>query len=116
ACVVFSPRFEWQIQYLELAGEWEVEPIVLRQPIPTISLLKGVDAVVSAGRGTWAYPPTASSGAGSALWTGIWLRSGGWRCSRLRRTSRGSSSPRDERSNRCERTRPPSSTSSGGSP
>jgi len=49
ACVVFSPRFEWQIQYLELAGEWEVEPIVLRQPIPTISLLKGVDAVVSAG-------------------------------------------------------------------
>lgn len=49
ARVVFSPRFEWQIQYLELAGRWEREPIVLREPIPTISLLKGVDAVVSAG-------------------------------------------------------------------
>jgi predicted glycosyltransferase len=49
AQVVFSPRFEWQIQYLKLAGGWEKEPIVLREPIPTISLLKGVDGVISAG-------------------------------------------------------------------
>jgi predicted glycosyltransferase len=49
ARVVFSPRFDWQIEYLERAGEWKEEPIVLRQPIPTVPLLKGVDAVVSAG-------------------------------------------------------------------
>jgi predicted glycosyltransferase len=49
AQVVFSPRFEWQIEYLELVGAWEKEPIVLREPIPTVSLLKAVDAVISAG-------------------------------------------------------------------
>jgi predicted glycosyltransferase len=49
AQVVFSPRFAWQTQYLEPVGAWESEPIVLREPIPTISLLKGVDAVISAG-------------------------------------------------------------------
>jgi uncharacterized protein len=47
--VVFSPRFEWQIRYLESAGRWEHEPIVLGEPIPTVPLLKAVDAVVSAG-------------------------------------------------------------------
>lgn len=47
--VVFSPRFEWQIRYLDLVGGWEREPIVLREPISTIPLLKGVDAVISAG-------------------------------------------------------------------
>jgi predicted glycosyltransferase len=49
AQVVFSPRFEWQVRYLELVGQWEQEPIILREPIPTIALLKGVDAVISAG-------------------------------------------------------------------
>jgi predicted glycosyltransferase len=49
AQVVFSPRFDWQVQNLELVGGWEEEPIVLREPIPTIALLKGVDGVISAG-------------------------------------------------------------------
>ena len=49
AQVVFSPRFDWQIQNLELVGGWKEEPIVLREPIPTIALLKGVDGVISAG-------------------------------------------------------------------
>jgi predicted glycosyltransferase len=49
AQIVFSPRFEWQIKQLELVRQWALEPIVLREPIPTVSLLKGVDAVISAG-------------------------------------------------------------------
>lgn len=49
ATVVFSPRFAWQIDYLDAVGTWRKEPIVLRAPVPFVSLLKGVDAVVSAG-------------------------------------------------------------------
>ena len=49
AKVVFSPRFEWQIDYLETVSHWEEGPVVLERPIPSVSLLKGVDAVVSAG-------------------------------------------------------------------
>jgi predicted glycosyltransferase len=47
--IVFSPRFDWQTRDLEQIGSWRHEPIVLREPIPTVSLLKGVDAVISAG-------------------------------------------------------------------
>jgi uncharacterized protein len=47
--VVFSPRFDWQIDYLETVSHWEEAPVVLERPIPSVSLLKGVDAVVSAG-------------------------------------------------------------------
>jgi uncharacterized protein len=47
--IVFSPRFEWQTRYLEVVGSWKHEPIVLREPVGTVSLLKGVDGVVSAG-------------------------------------------------------------------
>jgi uncharacterized protein len=47
--VVFSPRFDWQISYLESVPDWPEDPVVLDRPIPFVSLLKGVDAVVSAG-------------------------------------------------------------------
>jgi predicted glycosyltransferase len=49
AKVVFSPRFDWQIRYLESVPDWPEDPVVLERPIPFVSLLKGVDAVVSAG-------------------------------------------------------------------
>lgn len=49
AKVVFSPRFDWQIRYLERVPDWLEDPVVLEHPIPFVSLLKGVDAVVSAG-------------------------------------------------------------------
>jgi predicted glycosyltransferase len=49
AKVVFSPRFDWQIRYLESVPDWPEDPVVLGRPIPFVSLLKGVDAVVSAG-------------------------------------------------------------------
>jgi predicted glycosyltransferase len=49
AKVVFSPRFEWQIRYLESVSDWPEDPVVIERPIPFVSLLKGVDAVVSAG-------------------------------------------------------------------
>ena len=49
ARVVFSPRYQWQIGYLDEVREWQQEPTVLRDPVPSVALLKGVDAVVSAG-------------------------------------------------------------------
>jgi predicted glycosyltransferase len=49
AKVVFSPRFDWQVGYLESVSHWPEDPVVLERPIPFVSLLKGVDAVVSAG-------------------------------------------------------------------
>jgi uncharacterized protein len=48
AVVVFSPREPGQVAYLEGLG-WEHEPIVLERPVPFVSLLKSVDAVVCAG-------------------------------------------------------------------
>jgi predicted glycosyltransferase len=47
--VVYSPRYERQVQYLRDIAVWQHEPVVLAQPVPTVALLKGVDAVVSAG-------------------------------------------------------------------
>jgi predicted glycosyltransferase len=49
ASVVLSPRERGQEGYLDEVPRWEHEPIVLREPVPFVSLLKGVDAVVSAG-------------------------------------------------------------------
>jgi uncharacterized protein len=49
ARVVFSPRDRRQMEYLDEVQPWQLEPIVLREPVPFVSLLKGVDAVVSAG-------------------------------------------------------------------
>jgi uncharacterized protein len=49
ARVVFSPRDRRQVEYLDEVQQWPQEPIVLREPVPFVSLLKGVDAVVSAG-------------------------------------------------------------------
>jgi predicted glycosyltransferase len=49
ARVVFSPRYARQVEYLDGIPRWTHEPIVLREPVPFVSLLKGVDAVVSAG-------------------------------------------------------------------
>lgn len=46
--VVFSPRYEWQVEDLE-QFEWTVPPVVLRDPVPFVSLLKAVDVVVSGG-------------------------------------------------------------------
>ncbi len=49
AQIVFSPRESGQVSYLDEVPRWQHEPIVLREPVPFVSLLKGVDAVVSAG-------------------------------------------------------------------
>jgi uncharacterized protein len=49
ARVVFSPRYGRQVEYLDEIAEWHEEPIVLHDPVPFVALLKGVDAVVSAG-------------------------------------------------------------------
>jgi predicted glycosyltransferase len=49
ATVVLSPRNSQQISYVDDIREWRRTPIVLREPLPFVSLLKGVDAVVSAG-------------------------------------------------------------------
>jgi predicted glycosyltransferase len=46
--VVYSPRYAWQETYLSEV-EWIQSPVVLREPLPSVSLLKGVDGVVSAG-------------------------------------------------------------------
>jgi predicted glycosyltransferase len=46
--VVFCPRSPSQIEDLRQLS-WRHEPIVLRKPIPFVSLLKGVDVVVSSG-------------------------------------------------------------------
>ena len=47
--VVFSPRYERQIAYLDEIQDWREDPIVLREPAHFVSLLKAVDVVVSAG-------------------------------------------------------------------
>jgi uncharacterized protein len=49
ARVVFSPRYSRQVAYLDEVPAWQKEPIILREPVPFVALLKGVDAVVSAG-------------------------------------------------------------------
>jgi uncharacterized protein len=49
ARVVFSPRYSQQVAYLDEIPAWLEEPIILREPVPFVALLKGVDAVVSAG-------------------------------------------------------------------
>jgi predicted glycosyltransferase len=49
ARVVFSPREIRQASYLDEVAHWQEEPILLRAPLPFVSLLKGVDGVVSAG-------------------------------------------------------------------
>jgi uncharacterized protein len=49
ARIVFSPRYSRQVGYLDEVPAWRQEPIILRDPVPFVALLKGVDAVVSAG-------------------------------------------------------------------
>jgi predicted glycosyltransferase len=49
ARVVFSPRYGRQVAYLDEVRGWREEPIILLDPVPFVALLKGVDAVVSAG-------------------------------------------------------------------
>ena len=49
ARIVFSPRYSEQVSYLDAVPTWQEEPIILRDPVPFVALLKGVDAVVSAG-------------------------------------------------------------------
>lgn len=49
ARIVFSPRLEHQIRYLDEVEVWHEDPIVLREPVHFVSLLKAVDSVVSAG-------------------------------------------------------------------
>jgi predicted glycosyltransferase len=46
--LVYSARHPWQREYLR-RFDWAREPIVLDRPVPFVSLLKGVDAVISAG-------------------------------------------------------------------
>ena len=47
--VIFSPRYERQAEYLDHVQHWRRAPLVLTKVLPSVSLLKGVDAVVSAG-------------------------------------------------------------------
>ena len=47
--IVFSPRYSTQVSYLDEVSAWREDPIILHDPVPFIALLKGVDAVVSAG-------------------------------------------------------------------
>ena len=49
AKIVFSPRSSTQVGYLDFVPSWKEEPVILTEPIPFVALLKGVDAVVSAG-------------------------------------------------------------------
>jgi predicted glycosyltransferase len=49
AQVIFSPRYDWQIGYIDQVRTWTHEPIILREPAEFVSLLKGVDIVVSGG-------------------------------------------------------------------
>jgi predicted glycosyltransferase len=46
--VVFSPRYDWQRESLR-GLEWANDPIVLERAVPFVSLLKGVDLVISSG-------------------------------------------------------------------
>jgi predicted glycosyltransferase len=46
--VVFSPRYDWQVGTLD-GFAWTMPPIVLREPVPFVSLLKSVDVVISGG-------------------------------------------------------------------
>jgi predicted glycosyltransferase len=46
--VIFSPRYDWQVERLD-AFAWKVPPVVLREPVPFVSLLKSVDVVISGG-------------------------------------------------------------------
>lgn len=48
AVVVFSPRQPSQVRLLEKLA-WRNDPVVLREAVPFVSLLKGVDLVVSSG-------------------------------------------------------------------
>ncbi|MGH2887643.1 MAG: DUF354 domain-containing protein [Solirubrobacteraceae bacterium] len=48
AVVVYSPREPEQVSYLD-GLPWRYPPIVLDRPVPFVSLLKSVDAVISAG-------------------------------------------------------------------
>jgi uncharacterized protein len=48
AVVVFSPRYPRQLEYLSRFS-WANPPVVLRRAVPFLSLLKGVDAVISGG-------------------------------------------------------------------
>ena len=48
ALVLFSPREQGQIAYLD-GLSWQVEPVVLEHPVPFASLLKRADAVVCSG-------------------------------------------------------------------
>jgi predicted glycosyltransferase len=46
--VVFSPRHPGQVEELWRRA-WRNDPVVLREAVPFVSLLKGVDAVVTSG-------------------------------------------------------------------
>jgi len=48
ALLVFSSRYPWQRQYVDRLV-WPTPPVVLERALPFVSLLKGVDAVVSSG-------------------------------------------------------------------
>jgi predicted glycosyltransferase len=48
AQVILSPRYEWQADYVD-GFSWSNPPVVLREPVPFVPLLLGVDAVISAG-------------------------------------------------------------------
>ncbi len=46
--VIFSPRYPWQVSMLD-SQQWSNPPVILAEGIEFVSLLKGVDAVVTSG-------------------------------------------------------------------
>jgi predicted glycosyltransferase len=46
--VIYSPRYSWQSEHLD-RFRWTNAPIKLEAPVPFVSLLKGVDLVISSG-------------------------------------------------------------------
>jgi predicted glycosyltransferase len=47
--VVYVPRYDHQIGYVNAVGQWCRPPVVLAEPVPNIELFKAVDVVISAG-------------------------------------------------------------------
>ena len=95
ARVVFSPRFDWQIRYLDsvlatgprIRSCSTADPVLCRSSrVWTLSYPQGERCCEKLH--TSVCPPTRSFEAGSEPSIAIWRLSVGWRCLRLRRTFR----------------------------
>lgn len=81
AQVVFAPRESKQEQMLS-ARQWSVPPVLLRQPIPLVDLLRSVDRVLTGGgtmlrEAAWFGVPTVTVFQGALPYVDRWLESEG---------------------------------------